>query len=90
MQPADVIESGSGSNIIEFQSNLEGLTKIGPFETKNGKIIKLIDENKKAVFEWDEDLRFGSHYHAIGDDGNTRLPNSSGETHFLPGDTFEK
>lgn len=88
-------ESGSGSNIIEFPSNPEdfnpeGLTKIGPFETKNGKIIKWIDENKKAVFEWDEDLKYGSHYHVIGDDGNTRLPNSSGETHFLPGDTFEK
>ncbi|MGN0245612.1 MAG: hypothetical protein ACI4DK_06580 [Lachnospiraceae bacterium] len=42
MQPADVVESGSGSNIIEFQSNLEGLTKIGPFETKNGVLVILV------------------------------------------------
>ena len=53
-------------------------------------LIKWIDENKKAVYEWDEDLRFGPYYHVNGDDGNTRLPNSTGETHFFPGDTFGK
>ncbi len=42
---------------------------------KNGKIIKWIDEFTLSC---------------IGDDGNTRLLNSRGETHFLPGDTFEK
>lgn len=93
------LEQGGSSrgttSIIQFPNNPEdfnpeGLTKIGPFETKNGKIIKWIDENRKAVFEWDEDLRFGSHFHVIGDDGNTRLSNKSGETHFLPGDVFEK
>ena len=83
-------QGGSDSNIIEFPSNPEGLTKIGPFKTKKGKIIKWIDESKKAVFEWDEDLKYGSHYHVIGDDGNTRLQNSGSETHFLKEDTFEK
>ena len=88
-------KNGGNTNVIKFPSNPEkfspkGLTKIGPFETKNGKIIKWIDENKKAVFEWDEDLKYGSHYHIIGDDGNTRIANSSGETHFLPGDIYEK
>ena len=88
-------QSGSGSNKIQFPENPddfnpEGLRKIGPFETKNGKIIKWLDENNKAVYEWDEDLTYGTHYHVIGEDGNTRLPNSAGETHFLPGDIFER
>ena len=88
-------ESGSSSVKIQFPENPddfnpEGLRKIGPFETKNGKVIKWLDENNKAVYEWDEDLTYGSHYHVIGEDGNTRLPNSAGETHFYPGDIFEK
>ena len=69
--------------------NPEGLVKIGPFHTKNGDIIKWIDENGKAVYEWDQDFRYGPHYHVIGPDGNTRLPNSNGETHFWPGDCYE-
>lgn len=88
-------ESGSKPSKIQFPENPddfnpEGLRKIGPFGTKNGKIIKWLDENNKAVYEWDEDLTYGSHYHVIGEDGNTRLPNSAGETHFFPGDIFEE
>jgi len=83
-----------GSNPVMYEDpddfNPEGLRKIGPFGTKNGKIIKWLDENNKAVYEWDEDLTYGSHYHVIGEDGNTRLPNSAGETHFFPGDIFEE
>ena len=65
--------------------NPEGLTK-RTFETPNGKITKWFDEDGNAVYEWDEDLANGSHYHVIGEDGNTRLPSVSGETHFRPGD----
>ena len=88
-------KSGSKPSKIQFPENPddfnpEGLRKIGPFGTKNGKIIKWLDENNKAVYEWDEDLTYGSHYHVIGEDGNTRLPNSAGETHFFPGDIFEE
>lgn len=88
-------EGGSKPSKIQFPENPddfnpEGLRKIGPFGTKNGKIIKWLDENNKAVYEWDEDLTYGSHYHVIGEDGNTRLPNSAGETHFFPGDIFEE
>ncbi|MFR8010533.1 MAG: DNRLRE domain-containing protein [Clostridia bacterium] len=56
------------------------------YNTKNGKIIKWFNSKGKAIFEWDEDLTYGSHYHVISEDGNTRVPNSSGETHFNPGD----
>lgn len=36
--------------------------------TKNGKIIKWFDPNtKKAIFEWDEDLEYGPHYHILID-----------------------
>ena len=69
--------------------NPAGLTQSGPYSTNNGKIIKWLDSDKKAVYEWDEDLTYGSHYHVIGADGNTRLPNSNGETHFVPGEIFE-
>lgn len=31
--------------------------------TGNGKIIKWVDSNNITVFEWDEDLKNGSHYH---------------------------
>jgi len=55
------------------------------YETKNGQIIEWFDSTGKAVYEWDEDLSFGSHYHVIGPDGNTRMPNLNGETHFKSG-----
>ena len=92
---AENSKSGSKPSKIQFPENPddfnpEELRKIGPFGTKNGKIIKWLDENNKAVYEWDEDLTYGSHYHVIGEDGNTRLPNSAGETHFFPGDIFEE
>ena len=88
-------EKNSSSDEIQFPEdpddfNPEGLRKIGPFETKNGKIIKWVDENNKAVYEWDEDLTYGSHYHVIDEDGNTRLPDSDGKTHFFPGDIFKR
>lgn len=52
------------------------------YNTKNGKIIKWVDKNGKAKYEWNEDNANGSHYHIIGEDGNTRVPNNNGETHF--------
>jgi len=69
--------------------NPKGLTK-QTYNTKNGKIIKWFDSNGKAVYEWDEDFNYGSHYHVIGEDGNTRVPNASGETHFKAGDEIPK
>lgn len=69
--------------------NPAGLTKSGPYNTNNGKIIKWLDSSNKAVYEWDEDLTYGAHYHVIGEDGNTRIPNEKGETHFYPGEIFE-
>ena len=69
--------------------NPTGLQKIGPFNTKNGRIIKWIDpKTKKAKYEWDEDLKHGAHYHKIAEDGNTRIPDETGNTHFAPGDKY--
>ena len=32
--------------------------------SKNGKIIKW-KQNNITIFEWDEDIKYGSHYHAF-------------------------
>ena len=75
------------SDPAEF--NPPGLQKIGPINTRNGKIIKWIDpKTRKAKYEWDEDLQHGSHYHKLGEDGNTRVANENGETHLHAGDKF--
>ena len=67
--------------------NPPGLTR-RIFDTRNGKIYKWFTPDNVAVYEWDEDYTYGPHYHVIGPDGNTRLPNDSGETHFNPGDNI--
>ena len=75
------------SDPAEF--NPPRLQKIGPINTRNGKIIKWIDpKTRKAKYEWDEDLQHGSHYHKLGEDGNTRVANENGETHLHAGDKF--
>ena len=95
--PAQKIKDVTGKNKYVpsnnknvFPENPNGFNPNGyrkeTYETRNGKIIKWFDENGKAVYEWDEDIANSSHYHVIGDDGNTRMPNSFGETHFNPGD----
>ena len=45
-------------------------------------------KNKKAKYEWDEDLKHGAHYHKIAEDGNTRIPDETGNTHFAPRDKY--
>ena len=45
--------------------------------------------DKRAVFEWDEDLTYVSHYYKIAEDGNTRIPNSNRETHYKLGDSID-
>ena len=67
--------------------NPPGLTR-RIFNTRNGKIYKWFTTDNVAVYEWDEDYTYGPHYHVIGPDGNTRIPNDSGETHFNPGDNI--
>ena len=63
--------------------NPEGLTKT-TMTTKNGRIIKWLDKNKKAVYEWDEDFANGSHYHILDSTGKNRVP-VDGNTHIQPG-----
>ena len=43
--------------------------------TSNGRFIKWFDSTGTMIFEWDEDLLNGSHYHIIVHDG----------VHYLPG-----
>jgi hypothetical protein len=68
--------------------NPNGLTKRG-FDTPNGRIIKWLDNTKKALFEWDQDLENGEHYHINASDGNTRIPHPiTGNTHIYTGDSI--
>ena len=61
------------------------------YDTKNGKVFKWLDKNKKAIYEWDEELKYGSpHYHYIGEDGNVRIPGKNGNKHLFPGDIVPK
>lgn len=68
--------------------NPKGLTR-KDYNTKNGQIYKWFNDKGKAVYEWDEDLANGSHYHKIGSDGNTRIPDYNGNTHFKPFDSID-
>ena len=64
-------------NPHEFKPN--GLTEVEYPGTKNGKIIKWIDPKTSVpVFEWDEDPKFGPHYHILIDGKHTG-------DHYLPG-----
>ena len=51
--------------------------------SSNGRIIKwVIPGTKIAVFEWDEDFKYGAHYHTLNDAGERMVPN----IHYKPGD----
>ncbi|MWC27059.1 hypothetical protein GON22_02950 [Paenibacillus sp. MMS18-CY102] len=67
--------------------NPTGLTKQVYSGTKNGKIIKWFDPvTNKPIFEWNEDLKYGNHYHYTPS-GNLRSPHPiTGDTHIWPGD----
>ena len=61
--------------------NPKGLIKIEHLGTKNGRIIEWRNPiSNKAIFEWNEDLNNGEHYHALIvewdslHDGNHYLP----------------
>jgi hypothetical protein len=61
--------------------NPSGLKRLEINTKANGKIIKWLDDTKKALFEWDEDLQYGGHYH-ITPDGKNRMPHPiTGNTH---------
>ena len=68
------------TNPMDF--NPVGLTRTMYPGTKNGAIIKWCDPtNGATVFEWNEDLKHGSHYHVF-------MPNLNGlhdGTHYYPG-----
>ena len=68
------------TNPMDF--NPVGLTMTTYPGTKKGAIIKWCDPTKGAtVFEWNEDLKHGSHYHVF-------MPNLNGlhdGTHYYPG-----
>ncbi|WP_373657526.1 hypothetical protein [Sporomusa acidovorans] len=66
--------------------NPDGLVK-REWNTKNGKIVKWLDPDGKAKYEWDEDADHGEHYHHTPD-GKGREPHpETGDTHMYPGDT---
>ena len=44
--------------------------------TSNGRFIKWFDSTGTMIFEWDEDLLNGSHYHIMVHDGIHYLPGS--------------
>ena len=44
--------------------------------TSNGRFIKWFDVAGNMIFEWDEDLKNGSHYHIMTHDGIHYLPNT--------------
>ena len=67
--------------------NPDGLTR-KEFQTPNGKVIKWFNEDGQAVYEWDEDLSHGSHYHILDENGRTRIPGPNGNTHRYPGERY--
>ena len=68
--------------------NPSGLKKLDINTKANGRIIKWLDDTKKALFEWNEDLQYGEHYH-ITPDGKNRIPHpTTGNTHIMPGDSI--
>ena len=65
-----------------YDFNPEGLIR---HEYKNGEIIKWMDKNNKAIYEWNKDSIYGNHYH-FTPDGKNRVPGINGDTHLWPGD----
>lgn len=62
--------------------NPEGLTR---YDFKNGEIKKWINNDNKAIYEWNKDLKYGDHYHYTPD-GKNRIPNINGNTHLQQGE----
>ena len=52
------------ANPFEFKSL--GLLRNPPYQTpNNGLIIKWMDSAGDTIFEWDEDFKYGPHYHIL-------------------------
>lgn len=68
--------------------NPSGLKKLEINTNTNGRIIKWIGDSKKALFEWNEDLQYGEHYHITPDGKNRILHPITGNTHINPGDSI--
>jgi hypothetical protein len=62
--------------------NPEGLTRR---DFKNGEIKKWMNNDNKAIYEWNKDPKYGDHYH-FTPDGKNRVPGVTGDTHLLPGE----
>ncbi|NHM33614.1 DNRLRE domain-containing protein [Neobacillus terrae] len=68
--------------------NPKGLIKK---EYKNGEIIKWVDpKTKKALFEWNKDLKYGDHFHITPDGKNRLIHPETGDTHLWPGNSIPK
>ena len=55
-----------------YKFNPNGLVRMEYYGSNNGKIIKWKDPiTNMDIFEWDEDLKFGSHYHILSNGKHT-------------------
>lgn len=61
--------------------NPKGLIRVYRQGTKNGKIIQWMQGNT-VIFEWDQDLNNGSHYHALLSDWHGQHDGN----HYWPGE----
>ena len=52
----------------------KGLTMKEYPGSNNGRIIKWTNTYDIMIFEWNEDLKYGSHYHILTHAGNHILP----------------
>lgn len=60
-------------------------------EYNNGKIIKWHEVNPdgskgKAIFEWNDDPKYGDHFHITPDGKNRYVNPLTDDTHLYPGD----
>ena len=82
---AKVAQTNKASNIFPQNPNdfnPEGLTRR---DFKNGDIKKWMNQDNKAVYEWNKDPKYGDHYH-FTPDGKNRVPGVTGDTHLKPGE----
>ncbi len=63
-----------------YEFNPKGLTRVELAGTSNGRIIQWRGINNKVRFEWDEDLKQGSHYHITPNGNHTGI----GSIHYKP------
>lgn len=82
-RPSEKPQAYSTENPYDF--NPKGLIQQEYMGTGNGNIIQWRDANSgKNIFEWDEDQRYGPHYHVMRIEWNNKHI-SEGEIHYLAG-----